>query len=88
MPQKSEHDAERLNRMVREQYYVIARRQVVACGMSPRALHSRIALGGPWQRLLPGIYLAVTGTVTKDQRDMAALLCMRVHRASSPDQAR
>ena len=32
------------------------------------------APGGRWQRLLPGVYLAVTGTATQDQREMAALL--------------
>jgi len=55
-----------------------------------------IAPGGPWQRLLPGVYLAVTGTTTKDQREMAALLyagprslitgvaAVRRHRLSAP----
>ena len=32
------------------------------------------APGGRWQRLLPGVYLTVTGTATRDQREMAALL--------------
>ena len=39
-----------------------------------RALDIRVAPSGPWQRLLPGVYLAVTGTVTQEQREMAALL--------------
>jgi hypothetical protein len=34
----------------------------------------RIRPGGPWQRILPGVYLTVSGTPTKDQLDMAALL--------------
>jgi very-short-patch-repair endonuclease len=34
----------------------------------------RLRPGGPWQKLLPGVYLAVTGAVTTDQREMAALL--------------
>jgi hypothetical protein len=42
--------------------------------MSRSALQMRIAQSGSWQRLLPGVYLAVTGTVTQDQREMAALL--------------
>jgi very-short-patch-repair endonuclease len=29
---------------------------------------------GPWQRLLPGVFLAVTGIPTRDQRETAALL--------------
>jgi hypothetical protein len=34
----------------------------------------RIRAGGPWQRLLPGVYLTMTGAPTSDQRDTAALL--------------
>jgi len=74
MPRKYSFDEARLNRILAEQYRVISRTQVLACGMSPRALHRRVASSGPWQRLLPGVYLTVTGTVTQDQREMAALL--------------
>ena len=42
--------------------------------MTDKALRYRIRRGGPWQRLLPGVYLAVAGTPTIDQRDMAGLL--------------
>jgi hypothetical protein len=74
MPRKSGFDAARLNRTLQEQHRVISRAQVFACGMSRKALQLRIAPSGPWQRLLPGVYLAVTGAVTQDQREMAALL--------------
>ena len=37
-------------------------------------LSRRARGGGPWQRLLPGVYLTVTGTPTQDQLDTAALL--------------
>jgi hypothetical protein len=74
MPRKYPFDEARMSRILAEQYRVISRPQVLACGMSPRALHRRVASPGPWQRLLPGVYLAVTGTVTQDQREMAALL--------------
>jgi very-short-patch-repair endonuclease len=37
-------------------------------------LARRARSGGPWQRLLPGVYLTVTGTPTQDQLDTAALL--------------
>jgi hypothetical protein len=74
MPRKSPFDEARMNRILAKQYLVITRAQVLACGMSPRALHSRVASPGRWQRLLPGVYLTVTGTVTQDQREMAALL--------------
>jgi len=64
--------------------------------MPSSTLDRQIAPGGPWQRLLPGVYLAVTGTPTRDQREMAALLyagqpslitgpaAVRRHRLSSP----
>jgi hypothetical protein len=29
---------------------------------------------GPWQKLLPGVYLALNGAITPDHREMAALL--------------
>jgi hypothetical protein len=74
MSRKSEYDHGRLDRVLREQHFVISRAQVLACGMSARALHLRITPGGPWQRVLPGVYVAVTGTVTQAQREMAALL--------------
>ena len=41
--------------------------------MTDRQLRYRIRPGGPWQRLLPGVYLTVTGTPTRRQREIAAL---------------
>ena len=78
------------------QHQVITRRQALLCGMPHSTLDRQIAQGGPWQRLLPGVYLAVTGTATRDQREIAALLyagprslitgsaAVRRHRLSSP----
>jgi very-short-patch-repair endonuclease len=63
-----------LAELLRKQHQVIARRQIITCGMTEGALRARIRPGGPWQRLLPGVYLGVTGTPTTDQRDMAGLL--------------
>jgi hypothetical protein len=42
--------------------------------MSEAALRYRIREDGPWQVLLPGVYLSSTGTVTAVQRETAALL--------------
>lgn len=42
--------------------------------MNDRMLQYRIRAGGPWQKLLPGVYLTVTGAVSAKQREMAALL--------------
>jgi len=57
------------------QYQVITRKQALARGVTPSALRQRLRTGGPWQRLLPGVFLAVTGTPTTDQRNVAALRC-------------
>ena len=42
--------------------------------MNDRAMQYRLRPGGPWQALLPGIYLTVTGTTSSEQKEMAALL--------------
>jgi hypothetical protein len=67
-------DQAALSAILRGQNHVIARRQAIGCGMTNDALAHRLRPGGPWQRLLPGTYLAVTGSPTSDQREMAALL--------------
>jgi len=63
-----------LTAILRRQHHVIARGQVLAAGMTGAALRHRLRPDGPWQVLLPGVYLAFTGSATTDQRDMAALL--------------
>jgi hypothetical protein len=67
-------DHERLAATLREQDQVISRKQALACGLTQDAVTHRIRPGGPWQRLLPGIYLAQTGGLTVSQKEMAALL--------------
>lgn len=59
--------------VLRRQHDVIAHNQAMACGVTPGALKHRARDGGPWQRVLPGVYLAVTGTPTLVQREIAAL---------------
>lgn len=56
------------------QHNVISREQAIRCGLTRDALAHRIRPGGPWQRLLPGVYLAQTGTPMLAQKEMAALL--------------
>jgi hypothetical protein len=56
------------------QYDVVSRSQALAAGISKEALRSRIAPGGPWAVLLPGVYLAHNGATTAAQREFAALL--------------
>src|SRR5580704_13402749 len=74
MPKRSGFDVERLRRVLQAQHQVITREQALLCGMTPSTLKRYVAPGGRWQRLLPGVYVAVTGTLTQDQRETAALL--------------
>ncbi|HEY9240377.1 MAG TPA: hypothetical protein VIP48_00230 [Streptosporangiaceae bacterium] len=59
--------------MLRKQDGVLGRAQALGHGLTRRQLEHRIRPGGPWQRLLPGVYLAVTGTPTRQQLEIAAL---------------
>ena len=74
MPKRSGCDLERLRRVLQAQYQVVTRGQARLCGMPESTLDRYIAPGGRWQRLLPGVYLTVTGNATQQQREMAALL--------------
>jgi len=74
MPRPSQVDLSTLSAILERQDSVISRKQALACGFTDPAIHDRIKRGGPWQRLLPGTYLALTGPVSADQRDLAALL--------------
>ena len=63
-----------LLRTLEQQLNVLTREQAHAAGLTRHALQYRLRPGGPWRRLLPGVYIAVTGTPTIIQREMAALL--------------
>jgi len=67
-------DHEALLRRITAQHSVISREQAAACGMTPGTLRYRVRDGGQWRTLLPGVYLAHTGTPGAAQRQMAALL--------------
>jgi hypothetical protein len=53
---------------------VISRSQALSNGMTDHGIYHRLRPGGPWQRLLPGVYLTVTGEPTWEQRAVAAML--------------
>jgi very-short-patch-repair endonuclease len=67
-------DRKPLQVALRRQELVLSRAQALAFGITSDALKYRARAGGPWQRLLPGIYLTVTGTPTIRQLEIAALL--------------
>lgn len=53
---------------------VLSRAQAQSLGLSADALRHRIRPDGPWQRLLPGVYLTATGEPSWEQRATAAML--------------
>ncbi|HEY2242541.1 MAG TPA: hypothetical protein VGI21_27305 [Streptosporangiaceae bacterium] len=74
MSRTAAYDQRRLADILRRQHQIIGRDQAFACGLTPAAVQHRIRPGGPWRRLLPGVYVALTGPVMAEQRDMAALI--------------
>src|SRR6516165_8093135 len=96
MPKLSVYDVVRLQRIVRAQHRVITRRQALECGMPHSTVESWVMPGGKWAKILPGVYATVTGRVTVEQRQVAALLyagpqsvitgpaAIRLHRLRSP----
>jgi hypothetical protein len=74
MPRGSDYDKRGLTNLLRKQHTVIAREQALGCGLTVKAVRYRLRADGPWQTLLPGVYMAHTGSPLDDQRDMAALL--------------
>lgn len=74
MGKRNAYDRQRLGRLLQDQQYVISRQQALSCRIPTRTLHRWTAAGGQWQRVLPGVYAAVTGTLTPQQQYMAALL--------------
>ncbi len=74
MPRDAEFDRAALAATLGAQEHVISRGQAFGCGMTRAALAYRARPSGPWQRLLPGIYLTQTGAPTVPQLEMAALL--------------
>jgi hypothetical protein len=64
---------DRLGKLLGQQHGVASRAQLLALGMPDRAMQYRLRTG-PWQALLPGIYLSVAEPPSFAQQEMAALL--------------
>jgi hypothetical protein len=63
-----------LAELLEKQSSVVSRGQLLALGMKDNAMQYRVRQGGPWQTLLPGIYLAASGMPSLPQKEVAALL--------------
>lgn len=74
MGRLSQFDADALARRLSRQSGVISRSQAGACALTEPAIRHRIRPDGPWQTLLPGIYLTTKGVPTAKQRVIAAWL--------------
>ncbi|MGH3298131.1 MAG: hypothetical protein ACRDP7_40705 [Trebonia sp.] len=74
MPRRAVFDNGRLLRILDAQHQVISRSQAIACGLPRSTVTSWCKPKGKWQRLLPGVYLTLTGKPTPEQRLMSALL--------------
>jgi hypothetical protein len=85
-----------LKRILSAQHQVITRRQAIECGTPESTVDSWILPGARWQKMLPGVYSAITGKPSAEQRQVAALLyagsvsvitgpvAIRLHRLRSP----
>src|ERR1700678_4514750 len=67
-------DQDALLAILERQIAVITRQQALAVGLTRHALRHRLRAGGPWRSLLPGVYVAASGTPTSLQQEVAALL--------------
>jgi hypothetical protein len=79
MPRRAEFDHQALAALLGKQHGVAARGQLGACGVSEAVMRYRSREGGPWQVLMPGVYLTRPGGLGEPQREMAALLYAGPH---------
>jgi hypothetical protein len=96
MPKRAVFDHDLLARTLAAQDHVISRQQALTCGIPRNTVGHWCRPGGKWQKLLPGVYLAVTGKPTNEQRLVAAALyagpravitgpaALRLHRLRAP----
>jgi hypothetical protein len=74
MPRLAPYDKKALADLLRRQDGLVGRPQTADCGMTNSAVRHRIRPDGPWQVVLPGVYLCNGGVMSGSQRDMAAFL--------------
>ena len=74
MSQRSRFLLEAVDYVASAQDGLITASQLSEIGIPGSTLQGRIRTGGPWRRILPGIYDVMPGSLTSQQRDRAALL--------------
>ncbi|WP_328970276.1 hypothetical protein [Streptomyces sp. NBC_00239] len=65
---------DRVNRIAHRQLNLATARQLTRAGVTPGTRVGRARPGGPWQRLLPRVYLLQTGPPDARQRALSAVL--------------
>jgi hypothetical protein len=74
MPKLTKYDVALLESTLSKQCGVISREQAALCALTPGAVRHRLRPGGPWQVVLPGVYVVGGGALTNKQRSAAAFL--------------
>jgi hypothetical protein len=67
-------EAKESKKLLERQDGLVSRLQAAEMGLTASGIRHRIRAGGPWQKLLPGVYLTVPGQPSWEQKQMAALL--------------
>jgi hypothetical protein len=74
MPRHARHDRAALDALLASQDGLVTYAQLGDVKLPASTVAYRTSHGGPWQRLLPGVYLTHNGPPTMQQRARAALL--------------
>jgi hypothetical protein len=74
MPYVSAYDRDRLEQILHKQYDIVARRQALSWALTTKAVRQRTRVDGPWQIVLPGVYIRGRARLNPGQRVVAAFL--------------
>jgi hypothetical protein len=68
MPRRAATDLALIDAITSAQLGLIAMAQLAEAGVSRSTTQRRIRTGGPWSRVLPGIYLVTGGSPDRSQQ--------------------
>jgi very-short-patch-repair endonuclease len=74
MPRLAPFDHAKLSSHLDKQHGIISRQQASSCSLTDKTIRCRIRDGGPWQIVLPGVYMNGRGMLSDRQRAVAAFL--------------
>ncbi|MDQ3629322.1 MAG: hypothetical protein M3419_11015 [Actinomycetota bacterium] len=73
MPRRTKYDESAVRDLLRRQERIATHDQLARLGMPRSTITHRILPSGPWQRILPGVVAAHSGTVTQRERLLGAI---------------